>query len=132
QSPVPTAQCAPLISFAPAQSSAPAYPTRNSVAEISTERIRAMGLAFPKPATLAARPVAHQPHVSVGDYTTQAQVGFSSLPEISIPTEGDTAVVLSADEAALLSDLNQERTSRGLNALDIDPRLVLIAREHSE
>jgi uncharacterized protein YkwD len=42
---------------------------------------------------------------------------------------------LSADpdaEAEMLKLLNQERTSRGLPALELDPRLVPIARQHSE
>jgi uncharacterized protein YkwD len=123
QNPVKSAPPAQLVSYVPAPPASPANSAGFRIAELSTARMRVIE---------AALPPANHLHVSVGDYTTQAKMGAMALSGISIPTEGDETVVLSADEAALLNDLNQERTSRGLNSLDIDPRLVLIAREHSE
>ncbi|MDI6892141.1 MAG: CAP domain-containing protein [Actinomycetota bacterium] len=40
-------------------------------------------------------------------------------------------VDLSSDEAKMLVLLNRERTSRGLPALEVDPRLTEVARDHS-
>ncbi|MFB3880510.1 MAG: CAP domain-containing protein [Armatimonadota bacterium] len=39
--------------------------------------------------------------------------------------------VLTADEALVVQIVNEERTSRGLSALEIDPVLVQVARDHS-
>ncbi len=44
------------------------------------------------------------------------------------PEAGDT---LQPEEAEFIARINQERTSRGLNALSLDPTLVTTARGHS-
>lgn len=44
----------------------------------------------------------------------------------------ETASILSAEEEGLLDEVNRERSARGLRTLLIDPKMVAIARRHSQ
>jgi uncharacterized protein YkwD/uncharacterized membrane protein required for colicin V production len=59
------------------------------------------------------------------------RLGADQTVQLNLPD----GLVLTPDpdaEAAMLALVNDERTSRGLAALTLDPRLVPIARQHSE
>lgn len=84
------------------------------------------------PVVAAAPAPRRLPHVSIRDYTTAARMQTASFTDFPALHSDSEDVSLSPDEAALLADLNLERTSRGLTALTLDPSLVSIARAHSE
>lgn len=73
-----------------------------------------------------------KPQVSVGDYTTQAQLSTASFIRPGDMVNTAQATDLTPDEAALLADINLDRAARGLSPLNPDPLLVEIARTHSE
>ena len=59
------------------------------------------------------------------------RLGADQTEQLDLPND----LVLTPDpdaEQEMLRLLNQERTSRGLPALELDPRLVPVARQHSE
>jgi uncharacterized protein YkwD/uncharacterized membrane protein required for colicin V production len=59
------------------------------------------------------------------------KLGADQTQTLDLP-DGLTLVVDPEAEQEMLKLVNEERTSRGLPALELDPRLVPIARQHSE
>jgi uncharacterized protein YkwD len=59
------------------------------------------------------------------------KLGADQSQSLDLP-DGLTLVADPAAEQEMLALVNGERTSRGLPALELDPRLVPIARQHSE
>lgn len=59
------------------------------------------------------------------------KLGADQTQRLELP-DGLTLAPDPSAEAELLALVNAERTSRGLGALELDPRLVPVARQHSE
>jgi uncharacterized membrane protein required for colicin V production len=59
------------------------------------------------------------------------KLGADQTEQLDLP-DGLALAPDPAAEAEMLTLLNDERTSRGLAALEVDPRLVPVARQHSE
>jgi len=90
------------------------------------------------PATTAAAIVAASPAVVPTMSTTAAVRDYSAAtipqPSQAEPSEPNATSIpeLTAEEAELFVQTNQERDAQGLDELQLDPLLCLMARGHSE
>ncbi len=88
------------------------------------------------PTVIAAeQPAAVRPHalplVATKDALEDARPTVS-LASLRWPApEGDVSEALAPEEREFIARINTERTARGLNALTLDPLLVVTARGHS-
>jgi uncharacterized protein YkwD len=58
-------------------------------------------------------------------------VSNSTIPTIAPRPAGTQEIVMTQDEARFVELLNEERASRGLSQLTVDPLLVQVGRAHS-
>lgn len=78
--------------------------------------------------TAAAKP---PPNVKVADDVSHAVIPVASSDPAAAHPDTQNPAGLNPQEAEFVDLINHERTSRGLNALTVDPLLVQVARGHS-
>jgi uncharacterized protein YkwD len=80
---------------------------------------------------LVTSPVLAETHASLVK-VAKASGGSPSLVKVALDSQGSGEVALTSEEKQFVDLINRERTTRGLNALTIDPMLVNVARGHSQ